>query len=193
MGRAPKYTEDAILDAALELIAENGAQSASVVAIAGRLGAPSGSIYHRFASRDLIIATVWIRTVKRFQRGFLEALAHDDQLAAARQAVVHTLAWTAAHPDEAKVLTLHRREDLIVRWPEELGADLSTLNDELKRAVAAFTAAHFGAATTETLGRAQFALIAIPYTGARSIIRSGRTPAWLQESVVTAAMAVLYD
>lgn len=193
MGRTPKYTEEAILDAALELIADNGVQAASVMAIADRLGAPSGSIYHRFSSRDLILATVWIRTVKRFQRGFLEVLAGDDQLAAARQAVVHTLAWTAAHPHEAKVLTLYRREDLIARWPEELGAGLATLNDELKRAVVAFTTAHFGAATTETLGRAQFALIAIPYTGARSIIRSGRTPTWLQESVITAAMAVLHD
>lgn len=191
MGRTAKYTDRDILDTALELVAEGGGQAASVVAIAQRLGAPSGSIYHRFASRDLILATLWIRTVQQFQRGFLDALADEDCSAAARAAVAHTLDWTAGHRSEATVLALYRREDLIALWPEELGVDLATINDDVTRAVRKFTTAHFGVASAETLGKAQFALIEIPYAGARSILRGQRASTWLKDAVITAALAVL--
>lgn len=191
MGRAAKYTDRDILDAALALVAEGGGQAASVVAIAERLGAPSGSIYHRFASRDLILAALWIRTVQRFQRGFLDALADEDCSAAARGAVAHTLDWTSAHRTEATVLTLYRREDLIARWPDDLGADLATLNDDAARMVRRFTVAHFGVASAETLGKAGLALIEIPYAGARSILRGKRASPWLKAAVTTAALAVL--
>ena len=59
------------MDAAMRLVAEGGPNAATVAGIAGALGAPVGSIYHRFKSRDLLLARLWIRTVKRFQVGFL--------------------------------------------------------------------------------------------------------------------------
>ncbi|SJM64523.1 TetR/AcrR family transcriptional regulator [Gulosibacter sp. 10] len=191
MGRTAKYTDEDILDAALALIADDGPQSASVVAIAKRLGAPSGSIYHRFTSRDLILATLWVRTVKRFQRGFLEALGHDDPERAARGAVRHTLDWTATNRGEATILTMYRRDDLIALWPEQLGEELATLNDEVKRAVVCFTCRRFGTADSETLGAAGFALIEIPYAAARQALRDGRPPRRLLHVVTAAALAAL--
>lgn len=191
MGRTAKYTDQDILDAALGLVAEDGAHAATVVAIAKRLGAPSGSIYHRFASRDLILAALWIRTVKRFQRGFLEALSCDEPLDAAMRAVSHVLQWSADHRREAKVLTLYRREDLGALWPEELGDELATLNDDVKHAVAAFAAAHYGQVDPATLGKAQFALIEIPYAAVRHIIRGEPPPPWLENATIAASMAVL--
>lgn len=192
MGRTAKYTDHDILDAALALVAEDGPQGAAVVAIAKRLGAPSGSVYHRFASRDLILATLWMRTVRRFQKGFLSALDRDDPLEAARAAVIHVLTWSAAHSAEARVLTLYRREDLIALWPEELGDQLFTLNDEVARAITAFAAAHFGTVDKATLGRAQFALIDVPYAAARRIIdTANRTPSWLKDTAVAASLAAL--
>lgn len=191
MGRTAKYTDQDILDAALGLVAEDGAQAASVVAIARRLGAPSGSIYHRFSSRDLILATLWIRTVKRFQQGFLEALTCEDSRLGAERAVMHTLDWTAAHRSEAKILTMYRREDLIALWPDELGDDLSSLNDGVRNAVAGFTARHFGAVNAETLGKTGFALIELPYAAARHTIRHGQAPPWLPRTVITASIAAL--
>ncbi|MBT2484675.1 MULTISPECIES: TetR/AcrR family transcriptional regulator [unclassified Microbacterium] len=191
MGRAAQHTDQDILDAALDLVAEDGVHAATAVAIAKKLGAPSGSVYYRFPSRDLILATLWIRTVKGFQIGFLEALAAEDPEAAARAAVAHTLTWTDAHRKEAKLLTLYRREDLIALWPEELGQDLTTLNDEVKRAVKAFTVAHFGRVDAETIGRSQFALIDLPYSAARQLLRAERTPPWLFDSVIAASAAVL--
>ncbi len=191
MGRAAKLTDQDILAAALDLVAEDGVHAATAVAIAKRLGAPSGSVYYRFPSRDLILATLWIRTVRRFQIGFLEALSAEDPEAASRVAVAHTLRWTDAHRKEAKLLTLYRREDLIAWWPEELGQDLTTLNDEVKRAVRAFTVAHFGRVDAETMGRSQFALIDLPYAAARQLLRVEHTPVWLVDSVIAASASVL--
>lgn len=191
MGRTAKYTDQDILDAALELIAADGAHSATAAAVAKRLGAPSGSIYHRFASRDLIVATLWVRTVKRFQQGFLEALGAEDSWLAAERAVTHTLDWTATHRSEAKILTMHRREDLIALWPQELGDDLASLNDDVKTAVTGFARRHFGVANAETLGKARFALIELPYAAARHVIRGEHFPAWLPQTVIAASKAVL--
>lgn len=192
MGRIARFTDESILDAALALVSEDGAHGATVVAIAARLGAPSGSIYHRFASRDLILARLWIRTVKQFQVGFLDSLDLADVTAAAKASVAHTLEWSAEHRDEARVLTLYRREDLVALWPDELGEELSTLNDQVKRAVLAFTERRFGAVTAETAGLARFALIDLPYAAARQAILDDKPPAlWLREAVSTAALAVL--
>lgn len=192
MGRTAKYTEELILDAALALVSEGGAHHATVVAIAARLGAPSGSIYHRFTSRDLILAKLWIRTVKRFQVGFLDALALDNTTEAATKAVTHTLEWSTEHHDEARVLTMYRREDLVALWPNELGEELLTLNDQVKQSLLTFTKRHLGVITTETTGMARFALIDLPYTAARQAILSNTPPTpWLYRAVETAALAVL--
>lgn len=191
MGRAPLYPVDDILDAALVLVGEEGVQGASVAAIARRLGAPSGSIYHRFASRDLVVATLWVRTVRQFQRGFLEALQVTDPVEAARRGATHTVGWAADHRREARLLTLHRRQDLLARWPDELGEELATLNDEVKAALVGFAERRFGRGDAEVLGRVRFALVEIPYAAARQMLLADQPLPWLVDSVVAASQAAL--
>lgn len=191
MGRAPKYTEADILDAALDLTAEQGAHSTSIVAIAQRLGAPSGSIYHRFSSRDLVLATLWVRTIKRFQAGFLDAMTEPDTRQAAEDAVAHVLEWTRAHRTEANLLTRYRRRDLLDAWPDELGEELSSLNDAVATAIGEFVQRYFGVVDAARIGRATFALIEIPYAAARHILRDEQPHAWLLDSTIRASLAAL--
>lgn len=48
MGRAARYSEDGMLDAAAALLVDGGPPALTAVGVARRLGAPSGSVYHRF-------------------------------------------------------------------------------------------------------------------------------------------------
>jgi AcrR family transcriptional regulator len=192
MGRAPKFSDESILDAARELIADGGAGAATVTAVAARLGAPSGSIYHRFASRDLLIARLWIRTIHRFQPGFIGALSIDDVDAAGREAMRHTVRWAREHPVDARVLLLRRREDLMAQWPDELGAELADLNKAVMRAVRSYLARRYGGAGADRVAGVRFALLELPYAAVRAHLTRGSLPGPDDEElVVVAGTAVL--
>jgi AcrR family transcriptional regulator len=176
VGRPAKFDSDKMLDAAAGLIARGGPGEATVAAIAQRLGAPSGSIYHRFDSRDLLLARLWIRTVLRAQEGFLEALEGQNLAEAARRAALHIPRWSRSHLEEATVLVLYRREDLAAHWPAELGAELSGLNDGIAAALRRFTKRCYGRITDRNLLTVAFALVDVPYAASRRYLLAGRPP-----------------
>ena len=192
MGRPAKFNDDVILDATAEAIARDGPARATVASIAAAVGAPSGSIYHRFDSRDLMFARLWIRTVRRSQPGFIEALADPDLHAAARNAVLHVPRWSRSHLSEAMVLLLYRREDLASRWPDELGGELRDLNVGLIKAYKDYCRRRYGTASRVTLEVARFGLFDIPYAAVRHYLAAGQPPpARLDELIATAAASVL--
>src|SRR5438105_14595385 len=116
MGR-PKFANEDFLDAALAIAAERGPPAVTVGAISERLRAPVGSFYHRFASRDLLLGELWLRTVLDFQQGITAALDAGDGLRAA----LHTPAWVRGHLNEARLLLLYHRDDFLQGgWPEAL-------------------------------------------------------------------------
>jgi AcrR family transcriptional regulator len=165
--RPAKFTEDRIVDAALGLVAEGGPWAATIAGIARALGAPVGSIYHRFGSRDLLLARLWIRTVKRFQRGFVGVLEGDDLDEAALGAALYNVAWAREHPEEARVLLLYRREDLAERWPEELGEELAALNTGVEKAMRDHALRRYGEGGAAAVRRVVFALVDVPYRPTR--------------------------
>src|SRR5437016_6801019 len=105
----PKFGSNDFLDAALAVAAEQGLAAATVAAVTTRLKAPVGSFYHRFASRDLLLGELWLRTVLDFQHGITAALDAGDGL----QAALHTPAWVRGHLDEACLLLLYHRADFV--------------------------------------------------------------------------------
>src|SRR5689334_11543447 len=116
MVRAAFHHRD-FLDAALALAAERGPSAVTVGAITARLKAPTGSFYHRFVSRNVLLGALWLRTVLDFQVGVTAALDAGDGLGAA----LHTPVWARAHLDAARLLLLYDREDFVQGdWPEEL-------------------------------------------------------------------------
>ncbi|MGW0183132.1 TetR/AcrR family transcriptional regulator [Nocardia sp. NPDC003345] len=186
MGRSAKYDSDAILDAALAVIAEHGPAAATTGAIARRLGAPTGSIYHRFASRELLLAQLWIRGIRRFQQGFVEALRAGDIEAAA----LHGVRWCRAHTAEAAVLLLHRRTDLAQQWPAELGTQLADLNSEAATAYRALRDRYPGI----DRHRLDFVLFDLPSGAVRRHLTELRPPPlWVDDLVRTAIRALLEE
>ena len=194
MGRPAKFSADSILDATADVIARDGPGRATVSSIAQELGAPSGSIYHRFESRDLILARLWVRTVRRHQAGFIAALAQLDLDDAARDAVLHIPRWSRDHFNEAVVLVLYRREDLAERWPDELGPELHGLNDGLLDAARDYARRRYGTAARATMEAVGFALFDVPYAAVRRHLAAGHAPPdHLDALILTAASAVLDD
>ena len=60
MARPTKFTESQILDAAAAIIAAAGPGAATMSAIGTAIGAPSGSLYHRFRTRDELLGRLWL-------------------------------------------------------------------------------------------------------------------------------------
>lgn len=170
MGRPARFPADVIVDAARDLITEVGPGGASVAEVARRLGAPSGSIYHRFASRDLLVAHLWLRTVHRFHEGFVAAVGTDDGGASALR---HTVTWARTNRRDAALLASHRRRDLLDTWPAELADALAGLNDPVRSALKAFATAHLGGSDAVALDAVRLALVTIPHALVRDRLARG--------------------
>ena len=116
MGHA-KFEQADFLAAALAIAAAEGPAAVTIASISARLKAPTGSFYHRFASRNVLLGELWLRAVLDFQEGIGAALDAGDGLRAA----LHTPGWVRAHPDQARLLLLYDRRDFVQgEWPEEL-------------------------------------------------------------------------
>src|SRR5262245_65697007 len=117
----PEYDADQIVTAAARLIATGGPGAATVGAIARAVGAPTGSIYHRFPSRDVLLAQVWLRAATAFQGEFFRRLAGDPPRPSGLAAAVYMAQRVREGPREARMLLVHRREDFIDRgWRSAL-------------------------------------------------------------------------
>jgi AcrR family transcriptional regulator len=127
--------------------------------VTDQLGAPSGSFYYRFASRDLLLAELWLSTALAFQRGFVAAIKRGDGLAAA----LHTPAWVRAYPIDARVFLLHHRDDFVQGgWPEALAAKVARQARRIDACYQRFARHAFGGVDAERIRLARFALADVP-------------------------------
>lgn len=173
MGRKALYTRDQFVDAALKLLAEGGPGGVTIKAVADQIGAPVGSVYHRFLSRDILLAELWLRIVDLFQGEFLEALAQGDGLRAA----LYTPQWVRKHPKEGKVLLMYRQEDLASgRWPDDIRDRALSLRTALDEGIRSFVKHRFGRITERDLARAVFALFDVPHGAVRRYMEVDTVP-----------------
>lgn len=106
--------------------------------------------------------------------------------------MVHTLRWTREHQAEARLLSLHRREDLLARWPDELGQELADLNRPAGDALTAYANRRYPASRHSAGLR--FALVGIPYAAIREHLTNGTLPTSTNEKhVVNTVMAILHS
>jgi AcrR family transcriptional regulator len=193
MGRPRLYSEDAILDTARTLVLESGARAATLNAIAAASGAPKGSIYHRFASLNELLAEMWIRAVRRSQSAFLEALADPDAMSAALDAALSLHDFARDQPADARLLASLRREDLIERVESpRLRRQLADLNRPLQAALGELAGRLFGSATGDALEQTACAVVDIPIGATRRhLIAGAPLPGTLREQLAAAVRAAL--
>jgi AcrR family transcriptional regulator len=191
MARPARFTEQDLLAAAATVAAEGGPGAATIGAIAKAAGAPTGSLYHRFPSRDVLLGTLWLDLVGRFQSGWIEAMEAGDTDAAA----LHTPAWVRGHPTEARLLLLHRREDFLAGdWPPDLAEQAAHVNDRAGAVLRAFARSELGDDLPASVRRMRFALVEIPYAAVRPYVAARQPPPPdIDALVLTASQAVLDD
>jgi AcrR family transcriptional regulator len=192
--RPQVHPTDTMLDAARDLLLE-GSRNATMEAIADASGAPTGSIYHRFGSRDELIARLWIRAVYRSQASFVAALERDDPREAALAAAMSIIDFCDEHPADARLLVAFRREDLVKTIPEgSLAEELAVLNRPVERAVAALARRLYGRATRAALDRTLLAVFDLPYGAVRRYLISGAPlPNALRADLSRAVAAVIAE
>ncbi|MFV1990032.1 MAG: TetR/AcrR family transcriptional regulator [Acidimicrobiales bacterium] len=194
MARPAKFTNDQVLDASLTLVHDAGASGLTMTGVAEALGAPSGSIYHRFSSRDVLVAELWLRSVERFQTGLFAAMQNPDPLAAAVDAARHVVHWSRNDLDHARLLLVHRSRDLLSDgWPDEViernDAQRRLLKHEMNNLFE-----RLGAHDAPGRRRARFAIVSIPYGAVRPALGAGTRPEpELEELVAEAAHAILSE
>ena len=83
MPRPAKFNESSILKATAAIVASRGPAAATIWAISHAIGAPSGSIYHRFHTRDELLGRLWLNKAAFFQDRCNVALNMPDAKEAA--------------------------------------------------------------------------------------------------------------
>jgi AcrR family transcriptional regulator len=195
MPRPAVHDPDDVLDSARAVVLDTGSTSATVAAIARASGAPVGSLYHRFGSRDDLMARMWIRAVRRSQARWLAALERGDPLEAATAAGLSVYDFAREHRHDARLLVSIRREDLIQR---ELGAsvaeELAALNRPIERGLLRLTRSLYGSVSREAVERTALATFDLPYGAMRRrLIADESLPRHLRPSLETAIRAVLAE
>ena len=193
MPRPQVHQTDTMLDAARDLMLQDGARAATVDAIAEASGAPIGSIYHRFGSREALITRLWMRAVYRSQASFIAAMEQPEAKDAAVAAALSIFDFCQEHPADAQLLASFGREELIGVTPAgPLADELEELNRPVERAVVALAKRLYGKRSRPVLDRTLLAVFDLPYGATRRHLISGQTlPSTLRRDLETAVRAVI--
>jgi AcrR family transcriptional regulator len=187
----PSFGHAAFLAAARDLAAEDGPAAVTVTSVTERLSAPSGSFYYRFASRNVLLGELWLRTVLDFQDGLNAALDAGDGL----QAALHTPAWARAHLANARLLLLYDRKDFIQgEWPEQLRERVADMTRRMEAGSLRRARVIFGGDGREQVRLAQFLISEMPVAAVRQHLVRGEPPPPLVDRLIrTTYRAVVAD
>ncbi|MBT2588335.1 TetR/AcrR family transcriptional regulator [Arthrobacter sp. ISL-95] len=187
MATPVSYTREQILDAAMEAVHEHW-RSATVAQVSAKLGAPSGSIYHRFRSRDVLFVSAWVRSIKRFHRE-LEQIGTADPVEAITKTALLIPRFCRAHPLDARMMTAYRYSDLMKDPHPDLLPELTNLNDPVRETIDRLTLARYGRVTPQGLAIVALACRETPIGLIRPMI-GDEIPLWIDEAVRAASTAI---
>ena len=194
MPRPTKHDEVSILNAAASLVAASGPRAATITAISQAIGAPSGSIYHRFRSRDELLGRLWLMKAGTFQDRCARALAEPDPRAAGLEAALSLPRTVREDLEGARIMLLHRREDFLAEgWPREMQKEAQRLGEHAEAMLAGITRRLFGRNSIAARQTASFAVLDLPFAAVRRYVRAGELPPPLVDELIATAYAAVID
>ena len=181
------------MGAALRLAAERGPRAVTIGAVAAEVGAPTGSIYHRYQSREELLAELWMGVVEAFQAAFVASLTRAGDVQGAVQTARTMARWARQHPLEARLLLLHRRQDFVAgAWPPGLVGRAAVLEPQMESALSAFARRCLGRADADARARARFALVDGPLGAIKPYLQAGKpVPRVVDDMIEQTVRAVL--
>ncbi|WGX94548.1 TetR/AcrR family transcriptional regulator [Nocardioides sp. L-11A] len=184
-----KFTSDGILDACAEEVLANGGD-VRIADIASRLGAPTGSIYHRFGSRQELLVRLWLRSVGRFHVDYLAAGDQDDPERALLAMAECVVAFSRDHQLDAVAMTLYRHSRLVLTAPESCREDVENINVGIHDRLAVLAERRYEHTTERHRFLVRLAAAESPYGLVRPYLWNS-VPASLPEAVVASSRAIL--
>ncbi|GAA2625134.1 helix-turn-helix domain-containing protein [Actinomadura fulvescens] len=173
MVRPSRYDSGQFLDAAARLAATGGPPAVTMAAVAREIGAPSGSVYHRFPDRAALLSELWLRALERFHAAYLPALDDPaDPRAGAVAASREMVRFCRDQPLDAVVLGHGAADFGKDTWPPEAVERLDRANAKVMGAVKTL-ARRLGAQDMISRERVQLAVIDLPYALVQRYLRDG--------------------
>ena len=170
------------LNGARTLIREHGPNAVTLDSLTRMLGAPKGSFYHRFESRDALMGQLWLSAVRSYQEGFVAAIEAGNGLAAA----LHTPSWSRANLTDACLLLLYSRHDFVEGdWPADLKRGVDEQKRQVEKCMELFARRQFGRAGTTQIKCATFVLLEAPIAAVKEYLRRREPPAAVVDKLIT--------
>jgi AcrR family transcriptional regulator len=192
MSRKSRFSAAQILDATATLVAAEGPGAATIGAIGALLQAPSGSIYHRFASRDVLLGRLWLSKAAFFQNRFAEAFANPDAAKAGLDAALSLPRSVRADFAGARIMLLHRRDDFLAGdWPVDMAAEAARLKHQVDDAMKGIARRLFARANAEALRLAYFAILDVPFAAVHRHVAANVMPPPHVDDLITKAYLAL--
>ncbi|MFK7958494.1 MAG: TetR/AcrR family transcriptional regulator [Lysobacterales bacterium] len=163
----------------------NTVGSVTVRDIVGETGVSVGSLFHRFGSREGLLAEAWLDALVAFQTVFLGALdgaSHDAGL----QAALATPRFCRREPDRAALLACCRASEFLSsKTPKPISKSIKNANRAVEKAVRGFSHQQ-----TLSIQCCRLALAAIPLGAVRIYLPGQPVPKSVDRYIEAAYKAV---
>jgi AcrR family transcriptional regulator len=194
MPRPAKHDESRILRAAGTLASAGGPAAATIVGIAAAIGAPSGSIYHRFKSRDELLGRLWLAKATFLQDRWMSALALPDPVQAGLAACLSIPRSVREDLEGARIMLLYRREDFLSDgWPAAMKSESKQLGAQVEEGLETLTRRLFGRHSLEARQTATLAVLDLPMAGVRRFVTSNESPPRVLDATLERAYFAIID
>lgn len=182
---------EALVEAAVQIMEEQGLEKLSVREAAKRAGVSPGAPFRHFATRSALLTEVAQQATRRLHRSVEAAIARAaDRPALERMAAIgHAyLTWAMAHPTQFRVISDRRLLDDDAL--STMTADNQAIRDHMRTLLAEILGAQ---STAGDIERAQLASRALVYGLARMAV-DGHFPEWrLRGQSTQGAVATTLD
>jgi AcrR family transcriptional regulator len=184
MGRLSTIDDGRVFSAVGSQLA--GAGSLTLQDVVAQTGVSIGSLYHRYRSREELLARTWLDAVIAFQEKFLAAL-ESDAADAGEQAAMAVPRFCRAEPQRARVLISCRRQEFLSDGTSDnLKKQIASINENAAKSLSKFARSRKLSVEACRLG-----LVAYPLGAVRLYLPDRKIPKRLDAYVAAAYLSAI--